>query len=108
LYSYLIGEWVNEWNVADASQFQYQLFGKTQLEVYDEASFGWSYWTVKCNSVHWDYEWNIRNKYHIGEMFICATYPAAFKIQPFWKHGSLQLLELFILHSVNSLCTLLL
>ncbi|KAK3121990.1 hypothetical protein QOZ80_8BG0663690 [Eleusine coracana subsp. coracana] len=61
-----IGEWVNEWNVTDASQIQYQLFGKAQLEVYDEASFGWSYWTIKCNSVHWDYEWNIRNKYLIG------------------------------------------
>ncbi|KAL6644639.1 hypothetical protein ACP70R_016247 [Stipagrostis hirtigluma subsp. patula] len=61
-----IGEWVNEWNVTNASQLQYQLFGKAQLEVYGEASFGWSYWTVKCNSVHWDYEWNIRNKYLIG------------------------------------------
>ncbi|XP_062190949.1 probable glucan 1,3-beta-glucosidase A isoform X2 [Phragmites australis] len=61
-----IGEWVNEWNVTDASQIQYQLFGKAQLEVYGEASFGWSYWTIKCNSVHWDYEWNIRNRYLIG------------------------------------------
>lgn len=60
-----IGEWVNEWNVANATQTQYQLFGKAQLEVFGEASFGWSYWTVRCNSVHWDYEWNIRNKYLI-------------------------------------------
>ncbi|PUZ51915.1 hypothetical protein GQ55_6G229400 [Panicum hallii var. hallii] len=61
-----IGEWVNEWNVTNASQVQYQLFGNAQLEVYGEASFGWSYWTVKCNSVHWDYEWNIRNRYLLG------------------------------------------
>lgn len=61
-----IGEWVNEWNVANASQAQYQLFGKAQLEVFGEASFGWSYWTVRCNSVHWDYEWNIRNRYLAG------------------------------------------
>uniref|UniRef100_A0A0D3H1H5 Uncharacterized protein n=2 Tax=Oryza TaxID=4527 RepID=A0A0D3H1H5_9ORYZ len=61
-----IGEWVNEWNVTDASQTEYQLFGKAQLEVYGEASFGWSYWTVRCNSVHWDYEWNKRNRYLIG------------------------------------------
>ncbi|KAL6859076.1 hypothetical protein ACP4OV_018078 [Aristida adscensionis] len=61
-----IGEWVNEWNVTDATQVQYQMFGKAQLDVYGEASFGWSYWTVKCNSVHWDYEWNLRNKYLIG------------------------------------------
>ncbi|KAM0852832.1 hypothetical protein ACQ4PT_051494 [Festuca glaucescens] len=60
-----IGEWVNEWNVANASQTQYQLFGKAQVEVFGEASFGWSYWTVRCNSVHWDYEWNIKNRYLI-------------------------------------------
>ncbi|CAM0871367.1 unnamed protein product [Alopecurus aequalis] len=60
-----IGEWVNEWNVVNASRTQYQLFGKAQLEVFGEASFGWSYWTVRCNSVHWDYEWNIRNRYLI-------------------------------------------
>ncbi|KAM0903988.1 hypothetical protein ACQ4PT_018309 [Festuca glaucescens] len=59
------GEWVNEWDVANASRTQYQLFGKAQLEVFGEASFGWSYWTVRCNSVHWDYEWNIRNRYLI-------------------------------------------
>ncbi|XP_037459303.1 probable glucan 1,3-beta-glucosidase A isoform X2 [Triticum dicoccoides] len=60
-----VGEWVNEWNVANASQIQYRSFGKAQLEVFGEASFGWSYWTVRCNSVHWDYEWNVRNRYLI-------------------------------------------
>ncbi|RCV31544.1 hypothetical protein SETIT_6G186500v2 [Setaria italica] len=69
------GEWVNEWNVTNASQLQYQLFGNAQLEVYGEASFGWSYWTVKCNSVHWDYEWNIRNRYLIdGSPLISPNY----------------------------------
>ncbi|KAF8654373.1 hypothetical protein HU200_061553 [Digitaria exilis] len=86
-----LGEWVNEWNVMNASQLQYQLFGNAQLEVYGEASFGWSYWTIKCNSVHWDYEWNIRNKYLIGKMLTCAAshllLPASnvFK-QPFYRH----------------------
>ncbi|CAO2188615.1 unnamed protein product [Urochloa humidicola] len=70
-----IGEWVNEWNVTNASQVQYQLFGNAQLEVYGEASFGWSYWTVKCNSVHWDYEWNIKNRYLIGgSLLISPSY----------------------------------
>ncbi|RLM61265.1 glucan 1,3-beta-glucosidase A-like [Panicum miliaceum] len=79
-----IGEWVNEWNVTNASQVQYQLFGNAQLEVYGEASFGWSYWTVKCNSVHWDYEWNIRNRYLLGKMLIlpllccCFQHPIFF------------------------------
>ncbi|CAN1216284.1 Probable glucan 1,3-beta-glucosidase A [Linum perenne] len=58
-----IGEWVNEWNVTSGSQNEYQKFGKTQLEVYNEASFGWAYWTLKNDRKHWDFEWNIRNNY---------------------------------------------
>ncbi|KAK4584139.1 hypothetical protein RGQ29_022036 [Quercus rubra] len=58
-----IGEWVNEWNVMSGSQTDYQEFGKAQLEVYDSASFGWAYWTLKNDRKHWDFEWNIRNNY---------------------------------------------
>ncbi|XP_062006431.1 probable glucan 1,3-beta-glucosidase A isoform X1 [Rosa rugosa] len=58
-----IGEWVNEWNVTSASQTDYQEFGRVQLEVYNAASFGWAYWTLKNDRPHWDFEWNIRNNY---------------------------------------------
>ncbi|KAJ6288271.1 hypothetical protein OIU76_024287 [Salix suchowensis] len=58
-----VGEWVNEWDVATASQTDYQEFGRAQLEVYNAASFGWSYWTLKNDRKHWDFEWNIRNNY---------------------------------------------
>ncbi|XP_022740168.1 probable glucan 1,3-beta-glucosidase A isoform X4 [Durio zibethinus] len=58
-----IGEWVNEWNVTSGSQSDYQAFGRAQLEVYDAASFGWAYWTLKNDRQHWDFEWNIRNGY---------------------------------------------
>ncbi|KAJ4964163.1 hypothetical protein NE237_024102 [Protea cynaroides] len=58
-----IGEWVNEWNVASASQMDYQDFGGAQLQVYDTASFGWAYWTLKNDRKHWDFEWNINNNY---------------------------------------------
>ncbi|XP_047341605.1 probable glucan 1,3-beta-glucosidase A [Impatiens glandulifera] len=58
-----IGEWVNEWNVTSGSEKDYQDFGKAQLEVYDEASFGWAYWTIKNDRKHWDFEWNVRNGY---------------------------------------------
>lgn len=57
------GEWVNEWNVTNGSQFDYQEFGRAQLEVYNTASFGWTYWTLKNDRKHWDFEWNIRNNY---------------------------------------------
>ncbi|KAK9285831.1 hypothetical protein L1049_025032 [Liquidambar formosana] len=58
-----IGEWVNEWNVTSASQMDYQDFGRAQLEVYAAASFGWTYWTLKNDRKHWDFEWNIENNY---------------------------------------------
>ncbi|WVZ06181.1 hypothetical protein V8G54_019527 [Vigna mungo] len=59
----LVGEWVNEWNVTKGSQKDYQDFGRAQLDVYNAASFGWCYWTVKNDREHWDFEWNIRNNY---------------------------------------------
>ncbi|KAK3042942.1 hypothetical protein RJ639_001018, partial [Escallonia herrerae] len=58
-----IGEWVNEWDVTSASQTDYQDFGRAQLDVYNAASFGWAYWTLKNDRMHWDFEWNIRNSY---------------------------------------------
>ena len=60
---YCSGEWVNEWDVQNASQYEYQKFGRAQLDVYANATFGWSYWTLKNDRMHWDFEWNIRNKY---------------------------------------------
>ncbi|XP_021897444.1 probable glucan 1,3-beta-glucosidase A, partial [Carica papaya] len=58
-----IGEWVNEWNFTSGSQTDYQDFGRAQLGVYDAASFGWAYWTLKNDRKHWDFEWNIKNNY---------------------------------------------
>ncbi|KAG9450741.1 hypothetical protein H6P81_010706 [Aristolochia fimbriata] len=60
-----IGEWVNEWNVNNASKAAYQAYGMAQLDVYTKASFGWSYWTLKNERKHWDFEWNILNNYLI-------------------------------------------
>lgn len=70
----LLGEWVNEWNVPNASQIQYQLFGRAQLDVYNNASFGWSYWTLKNDRVHWDFEWNIKNKYLSLGIHTCTSF----------------------------------
>ena len=54
---------MNEWNVTNGSQKDYQDFERVQLEVYNAASFGWSYWTLKNDRKHWDFEWNIRNDF---------------------------------------------
>ncbi|CAN4114863.1 unnamed protein product [Withania somnifera] len=58
-----VGEWVNEWNVTNGSLADYQDFGRVQFDVYNAATFGWSYWTLKCEEKHWDFEWSIRNNY---------------------------------------------
>lgn len=54
---------MNEWNVTNGSLADYQDFGRVQLDIYNAASFGWSYWTLKCEKKHWDFEWSIRNNY---------------------------------------------
>ncbi|KAK4256662.1 hypothetical protein QN277_006357 [Acacia crassicarpa] len=58
-----VGEWVNEWNLTNGSLTDYQNFGKAQLDAYNAASFGWSYWTLKNDRKHWDFEWSVKNKY---------------------------------------------
>ncbi|KAF5199656.1 Glucan 1,3-beta-glucosidase [Thalictrum thalictroides] len=58
-----VGEWVNEMEFRQGSQLDYQQFGKAQLDVYSDASFGWAYWTLKNNNNHWDLKWNIQNNY---------------------------------------------
>ncbi|CAA0821009.1 Unknown protein [Striga hermonthica] len=47
-----VGEWVNEWIITGASRTDYEEFGRAQLEIYNEASFGWAYWTLKNDRKH--------------------------------------------------------
>ncbi|KAL6864833.1 hypothetical protein ACP4OV_015984 [Aristida adscensionis] len=58
-----VGEWVAEWKVPNATKEEYQRYAKAQMEVYGQATFGWSYWTVKNFNNHWDLEWMIKNGY---------------------------------------------
>ncbi|WVZ97166.1 hypothetical protein U9M48_042721 [Paspalum notatum var. saurae] len=58
-----VGEWVAEWNVPNATKEEYQKYATAQMNVYGQASFGWSYWTVKNAKNHWDLEWMIKNGY---------------------------------------------
>lgn len=58
-----VGEWTNEWKVQGSSRSEYQHFGDAQLQAYEKASFGWSYWTLKNAEKHWDFEWNIKHNY---------------------------------------------
>ncbi|KAK3012752.1 hypothetical protein RJ639_008100, partial [Escallonia herrerae] len=43
----LVGEWVVEWEVKNATKEDYQRFAEAQLKVWERATFGWAYWTLK-------------------------------------------------------------
>lgn len=59
-------------------------FRKGSVDVYNVASFGWCYWTLKNDGKHWDFEWNIKNNY--------------------LELGKLLMIPLIIYHSSESLC----
>ncbi|XP_020257372.1 probable glucan 1,3-beta-glucosidase A [Asparagus officinalis] len=59
----LVGEWVAEWEVNDATKEDYQRFAAAELNVFGRASFGWAYWTLKNVQNHWSLEWMITNGY---------------------------------------------
>ncbi|CAN1181580.1 Probable glucan 1,3-beta-glucosidase A [Linum perenne] len=58
-----VGEWVAEWQVANARKEDYKRYGEAQVEVFGRATFGWAYWTLKNVNNHWSLEWMIQNGY---------------------------------------------
>ncbi|KAF7839978.1 putative glucan 1,3-beta-glucosidase A [Senna tora] len=58
-----IGEWSAEWMVQGASKEDYQRYAEAQQNVYSRATFGWAYWTYKCQYNHWSLKWMIENGY---------------------------------------------
>lgn len=95
------GEWVNEWNVTSGTQKDYQDFGSAQLEVYNAASFGWAYWTLKNDRKHWDFEWSIRNNYlQLGN----ALNSSSFYLSP--KRKKKIIFNFVLSISLNSFCPL--
>ncbi|CAA6664430.1 unnamed protein product [Spirodela intermedia] len=58
-----VGEWVAEWNVIGATPDDYRRFAEAQQKVFNNASFGWAYWTYKNVNNHWSLQWMITNGY---------------------------------------------
>ncbi|KAI3465088.1 hypothetical protein Pfo_021751 [Paulownia fortunei] len=58
-----VGEWTGEWEVQNAPMQDYQRYAKAQLDVYGKATFGWAYWSYKCQYNHWSLKWMIENNY---------------------------------------------
>ncbi|KAL0325154.1 UNVERIFIED_CONTAM: Glucan 1,3-beta-glucosidase [Sesamum radiatum] len=59
----LNGEWTADLYINSASMQDYQRFAKAQLDVYGKATFGWAYWSYKCEQKHWSFRWMIENGY---------------------------------------------
>ncbi|KAL1326957.1 hypothetical protein HN51_037067 [Arachis hypogaea] len=58
-----VGEWSGDWSVHDASKEDHRQFLKAQVDVYSRATFGWAYWSYKCDSNNWSLKWMIDNNY---------------------------------------------
>ncbi|KAK4428497.1 Glucan 1,3-beta-glucosidase [Sesamum alatum] len=58
-----VGEWTADLYVDNASMQDYWRFAKAQLDVYGKATFGWAYWSYKCEQKHWSFRWMIENGY---------------------------------------------
>ncbi|KAH7864627.1 hypothetical protein Vadar_031899 [Vaccinium darrowii] len=58
-----VGEWTAEWEFRGATKLDYQKFAKAQLKVYEQASFGWAYWSLKNVHNNWSLEWMINEGY---------------------------------------------
>ncbi|KAK4390259.1 putative glucan 1,3-beta-glucosidase A [Sesamum angolense] len=58
-----VGEWTADLYTNSASMQDYQRFAKAQLNVYGKATFGWAYWSYKCEQKYWSFRWMIENGY---------------------------------------------
>ncbi|KAL3733225.1 hypothetical protein ACJRO7_022710 [Eucalyptus globulus] len=58
-----VGEWAAEWGLNGATKEENQEYVEAQLEAYGKATFGWAYWTLKCEEDLWSLEWMIKNGY---------------------------------------------
>ncbi|XP_024517468.1 probable glucan 1,3-beta-glucosidase A isoform X1 [Selaginella moellendorffii] len=58
-----VGEWSNQINVIGASNEDFARYATAQLTVYKEASFGWSFWSIRNedqSNLHWDFERSVQ------------------------------------------------
>ncbi|KAL8523486.1 hypothetical protein ACS0TY_013446 [Phlomoides rotata] len=58
-----VGEWTADFYLRDASKEDYRRFARAQLDVYGKATFGWAYWSYKCEQKYWSFKWMIENNY---------------------------------------------
>lgn len=63
MFFLFVGEWTGEWTIQNASKQDFQNFAQAQLDVYSRTTFGWAYWSYKCQFNRWSLKWMIENGY---------------------------------------------
>ncbi|KAF7816944.1 putative glucan 1,3-beta-glucosidase A [Senna tora] len=58
-----IGEWSCGWDAENPTEEDLKEFAKAKMEVYDRATFGWTFWTFKNVQNNWSMKWLIENGY---------------------------------------------
>ncbi|GMN33683.1 hypothetical protein TIFTF001_004298 [Ficus carica] len=60
-----VGEWTGYWYAFSngATTEDQKRFIKAQLEVYRRATFGWAYWSYKCESQSWNFNEMVKNNF---------------------------------------------
>lgn len=61
--SIFVGEWTADLYINDSSKEDYRRFAKAQIQVYGKATFGWAYWSYKCEQKYWSFKWMIENDF---------------------------------------------
>ncbi|KAF7815591.1 putative glucan 1,3-beta-glucosidase A [Senna tora] len=56
-----IGEWSCGWGVENPTTQELKDFANAQIQVYDQATFGWTFWTWKNVENNWSLKWLIQN-----------------------------------------------
>lgn len=59
----IAGEWCGDWDVVNGTEKEIKEFIAAQVNVYDNATFGWTLWTLKNVQNLWSFQWLIENGY---------------------------------------------
>ncbi|PPS18837.1 hypothetical protein GOBAR_AA01751 [Gossypium barbadense] len=57
------GEWTGEFGAKNGSMEDYKRYTKAEVDVFGGATFGWAYWSYKCEENHWSLKWMIDNNF---------------------------------------------
>lgn len=63
IHLFFAGEWSGQWLVPGPSKEEWKRYIKAQLDVYEKATFGWAFYSLKNVNNYWSIKWLIENGY---------------------------------------------